>query len=145
MNHFPANIIEKIGYYVYVYVDPFTDEIFYIGKGKENRCFSHLKNLDEGKKSKRIIEIKNKGSEPKIEILAFGLDEKDALRVEAAAIDLIGIKNLTNLQKGNLSDEVGRKTLDDLIALFHALSHQSLQAPLLINCIGVYKATQQRL
>ncbi|MEI6881355.1 MAG: hypothetical protein WCK82_08505 [Bacteroidota bacterium] len=120
MNHFPANIIEKIRYYVYVYVDPFTDAIFYIGKGKENRCFSHLKNLDESEKSKRIIEIKNKGSEPKIEILAFGLDEKDALRVEAAAIDLIGIKNLTNLQKGHLSDELGRKTLDDLIALFHA-------------------------
>ena len=122
MYYFPQHIIEKIGYYVYVYIDPFTDTIFYIGKGKENRCFSHLKNLDESEKSKRIKDIKNKGKEPKIEILAFSLTEKDALRVEAAAIDLIGIKKLTNLHKGHLSDELGRKTIDDLIAIFEANS-----------------------
>ena len=120
MNSFPADIIEKIGYYVYVYVDPFTDSVFYIGKGKGNRCFSHINNLDDSEKSKRIIDIKNKGEIPKIEILAFGLNEKNALRVEAAAIDLIGIKQLTNLQKGHQSEELGRKTIDDLTALFHA-------------------------
>ena len=119
MNSFAPEIIEKIGYYVYVYVDPFTDTVFYIGKGKDNRCFSHLNSLDESEKSKHIIEIKNKGKEPKIEILAFGLTEKDALRVEAAAIDLIGINKLTNRHKGHQSDELGRKTLDDLAALFH--------------------------
>jgi hypothetical protein len=120
MNSFPADIIEKLDYYVYVYVDPFTDSVFYIGKGKGNRCFSHINNLDNSEKSKRIIDIKNKGEIPKIEILAFGLNEKDALRVEAAAIDLIGIKQLTNLQKGHQSEELGRKTIDDLTALFHA-------------------------
>ena len=25
----------KLGHYVYVYVDPRTDEVFYIGKGKD--------------------------------------------------------------------------------------------------------------
>jgi len=120
MNSFPADIIEKLDYYVYVYIDPFTDSIFYIGKGKNNRCFSHLNNLDKSEKSKRIIEIKDKGKEPRIEILAFGLNETSALRIEAAAIDLIGIKKLTNLQKGHQSDDLGRKTLDDLTALFHS-------------------------
>ena len=72
MNSFAPEIIEKIGYYVYVFVDPFTDTVFYIGKGKDNRCFSHLNSLDESEKSKHIIEIKNKGKEPKIEILALG-------------------------------------------------------------------------
>ena len=58
--------------------------------------------------------------EPRIDVLAFGLDEVSAHRVEAAAIDLVGMKKLTNLQRGHGSEAYGRKTLDDLIALFHA-------------------------
>jgi len=122
IENFPSSITEKLGYYVYVYVDPITDEIFYIGKGKENRCFAHLNDKNESEKSKKIQSINNLGLSPKIEVLAFGLSEDAALRVEAAAIDLIGIKKLTNFQRGHKSDELGRKTIDDLIALFHAKS-----------------------
>ena len=32
---------EEIGSYVYALVDPNNKEIFYIGKGKENRVFQH--------------------------------------------------------------------------------------------------------
>ena len=29
---------EKLGYYVYLYVDPRDGKVFYIGKGKGERC-----------------------------------------------------------------------------------------------------------
>jgi hypothetical protein len=122
IDKFPQTVAEKLGFYVYVYLDPSTNEIFYIGKGKDNRCFSHLNDMNDNEKNQRIKKIRALGLEPKIEVLAFGLDEGAALRVEAAAIDLVGIKNLTNLQRGHNSDALGRKTLDDLIALFHAQS-----------------------
>ncbi len=33
---------EKLGYYVYLYVDPRDEKVFYIGKGKGERCLDHL-------------------------------------------------------------------------------------------------------
>jgi hypothetical protein len=98
IENFPKRVIENLKFYVYVYIDPSTNEIFYIGKGKENRCFAHLNDNKENEKAQRIQNIRSLGLNPKIEILAFGISEDAALRVEAAAIDLIGIKNLTNLQ-----------------------------------------------
>ena len=132
IDNFPQSVSEKLGFYVYVYVDPSTEEVFYIGKGKDNRCFSHLTDTDESEKSKRIKEIRSLGLKPKIEVLAFGLSEDAALRVEAAAIDLIGIKKLTNLQRGHRSDSLGRKTLDDLVALFHAKKIEKFEENLVL-------------
>lgn len=37
-----ANVLKS---YVYVYIDPRDGEIFYIGKGKNERLFSHLGNI----------------------------------------------------------------------------------------------------
>jgi hypothetical protein len=120
MNAFPPGVKDNLLNYVYVYVDPTNEEIFYVGKGKGDRCFAHLSEKKDGDKVERIKKIKAIKLEPRIDVLAFGLDEISAHRVEAAAIDLVGIKNLTNLQRGHGSDAYGRKTLDDLIALFHA-------------------------
>ncbi len=93
IDSFPKAVIENLKFYVYVYIDPSSNEIFYVGKGKENRCFAHLNDNRENKKAQRIQSILSLGLNPRIEILAFGLSEDAALRVEAAAIDLIGIKN----------------------------------------------------
>lgn len=56
---------------------------------------------------------------PIIEILIFGVDEETALKVEAAAIDLIGIENLTNIQKGHHSAMYGRIDVDELYNRFN--------------------------
>lgn len=42
---FPDNVIEKLGYYVYALIDPREESygVFYIGKGKGNRVFDHVK------------------------------------------------------------------------------------------------------
>ncbi|HIO04524.1 MAG TPA: GIY-YIG nuclease family protein, partial [Gammaproteobacteria bacterium] len=44
-------------YYVYLLLDPITDEIFYVGKGKGNRVFSHLKDISDNDKVRKIQEI----------------------------------------------------------------------------------------
>jgi hypothetical protein len=111
---FSKKTLENLGYYVYVYSDPDTKAPFYIGKGKGNRCFDHLNDIHSSEKVAKIQEILNSGKEPIIEVLVHGVDEETALKVEAAAIDLIGIDNLTNVQKGHQSGVYGRIDVDDL-------------------------------
>lgn len=111
---FSHKAIENLGYYVYIYSDPDTNIPFYIGKGKGNRCFNHLTLDNDSEKVAKIQEILAQGKEPTIEILVHGVDEDTALKVEAAAIDLIGIENLTNIQKGHHSSVYGRIDVDDI-------------------------------
>lgn len=91
---------------------------FYVGKGKDNRAFAHLHDGSESDKARKIAEIQARGRQPLIEILAFGLDEKAAYKVEAAAIDLLGLKNLTNKQSGHESSLYGRIEVSELDARF---------------------------
>ena len=116
---FPPNIIQELKYYVYIYSDPDTGRPFYIGKGSGNRCFSHLSQEGDSEKIAILNDLKKQGKTPKIEILVWGLDEATALKVEAAAIDLIGIKNLTNIQKGHHSALYGRIDVDELCHRFN--------------------------
>ena len=39
---FPKAVADKLRYYVYLYIDPETDDVFYVGKGLRNRGLSHL-------------------------------------------------------------------------------------------------------
>jgi uncharacterized protein len=115
LNKFTSSEIKKLKFYVYVYSHPISNEIFYVGKGKGNRAFSHLVDDSENQKVKYISDLKQQGLEPKIEILSHGIENGEtALKVESAIIDLIGINNLTNKQKGFKSATLGRMTLQQI-------------------------------
>ena len=104
----------KNNYYVYLLIDPRDNKIFYVGKGTGRRAKSHLKEKSfEKEKNIKIKEIENSGNEVKIELLSNGLSNHEALIVEAAAIDLIGIHNLTNIQKGFHSRKNGRQEFNE--------------------------------
>jgi hypothetical protein len=88
-----------LGYYVYLFRNPEDNRIFYVGKGTGPRAI----NLN-GRNQKTIAQIeeirKKQRTDPIIELLRYGLDEKTALMYEGLAIDVIGIENLTNINNG---------------------------------------------
>lgn len=118
MKKFPQHIIEKLKNYVYIYSDPRTNEVFYVGKGKGNRVFDHLKEKTECAKVAYLDELLKNGVEPKIEILIHGIEDDSVLRIESAIIDLLGIHTLTNRQVGFHSAEFGRMTLNQIESVY---------------------------
>ena len=107
----------KLKSYVYAYCEIDEDNRripIYIGKGKTDRCLAHLDNLDKvdnqrNKRIKNLIENNKLG----IDILAYDLDDKTALKIEAACIDLMGIDLLENKVKGQ-GGTVNRVPLNEL-------------------------------
>ncbi|MCY4046584.1 MAG: hypothetical protein OXF42_00515 [Candidatus Dadabacteria bacterium] len=111
----PPEVAEKLGHYVYLYVDPRNGKVMYVGKGVGNRAIEHLSDRRESKKVRWIQELRAKGFEPRIEILARRLaTEDEAQLVERCVIDAIGLENLTNIVRGH-DTEHGRELLGEIV------------------------------
>lgn len=114
---FTPDICAEIGYYVYRLIDPRNGETFYVGKGKNNRIFEHLKGKsitnEISDKIKRINDIHNQGLSCILIIHRHKLSENEALHVEAALID--AYPQLTNEVIGNSSSKCGIMTVRDII------------------------------
>jgi hypothetical protein len=137
---FSPEVASKIGSYVYLYLDPETEEVFYVGKGKGNRAFVHLNDSSETEKTQKIKDLRKKRLNPKIEILAHGLDsESAALLVETAVIDLLGVKRLTNRVRGWRSGQLGRLSVEHVVALYGAREAHVTEPSLLIRINEQYR------
>jgi len=130
MNHFSIATVEKIGYYVYCLYDPRDKKIFYIGKGKGNRVFKHMKGAIEGSQKNEKLRtiraiIKNKIKVGHY-ILKHGLEEKEAVEIESCLIDMLTFRDfkelskLTNIVSGYHSWDRGIKTVNEIEALYAA-------------------------
>ena len=140
MKKIPSAVATKLKHYVYLYLDPLTDEVFYVGKGKGQRALSHLEEALNAQVAATIREIRDRGDEPRIEILVHGLPDGDtALRVEAAAIDLLGVKNLDNGVRGSGGRKFGRTPLDELVAHYSHRPVDIKEPAILIRINRLYR------
>lgn len=95
LKSFSEKALEALnGFYVYALIDPRNDKVFYIGKGTENRIFSHEiethKSCEcEKKKLQQIREIEDSGYSVKRLILNWGMNENEAFAAEATLINLL--------------------------------------------------------
>lgn len=146
MNELSQSTIEKIGYYVYLLIDPRNCKVFYVGKGCGNRINHHLLGaLEENTKEKetekivRIREIQKAEMEVGHTILRHGLTEKEAFEVESAAIDLLGLENLTNLVHGHHSIDRGKMTLKNIKTEYEAVDALFNEPVMLIRINQLYR------
>lgn len=136
----PPEVAGRLGYYVYLYVDPLDDRVFYVGKGKGDRVLAHLSEEGESRKLRILQEIREHGLEPQIDILAHQLpDEETAFRIEAAAIDLLGLGQLANAVRGWRSIQSGRLPLSELVIYYAARPVEVTDPALLIRINRLYR------
>ena len=134
---FPADVASKLKTYVYRLIDPRNGETFYVGKGRGNRVFSHIRteqNLegdDIDNKIKRIREIRLAGFEVAHVIHRHGMDDKTAIEVEAALID--AYPGLTNIVGGAGSSDYGAMHAKEIIGHYYAEPAKFQHKALLIS------------
>ena len=125
ITEFPPGVMEHLGWYVYRLIDPRDGSTFYVGKGKGNRVFAHMRGevaaVDDDEllsnKLKQLREIRLAGLEVIHVIHRHGMaDEKTAYEVEAALID--AYPGLTNIISGAGSNEYGAAHIKELIATY---------------------------
>lgn len=133
------HIIKKLGYYVYLYINPIDNKIFYVGKGRGNRVLEHLKSNSETRAAQIVKEIQANGQIPLIEILTHGLPDEDAAyKIEAAVIDVIGVDNLANAVRGWRSGFYGRMDIKQLVSIYHEERVEIDEPAILIKLIWSY-------
>lgn len=83
-------------YYVYRYTDQTTGEVMYIGKGKGDRAYDHLKPPTRGRQTRfknKVEALKRAHTPPVVDILVDNIhDEQEAYRLEEQYIRFYGRK-----------------------------------------------------
>ena len=134
---FLDEVQKHLGYYVYRLIDPRNGQTFYVGKGKGNRVFDHIKekiDIDEDERSeklKRIRAIHNNGFEVTHVIHRHGLNEETAFEIEAALID--AYPEVTNVVKGHSADDRGIMHSKQIIEQYCAKEIDFQHKVLMIN------------
>uniref|UniRef100_A0A5S6R629 LEM domain-containing protein n=1 Tax=Trichuris muris TaxID=70415 RepID=A0A5S6R629_TRIMR len=113
----------------------FCDSIFYVGKGKRARPLQHLINASKqrragkllDRKTERIAALWNSG----VGVISFhvwhSLIPVEAYTREAAVIDAIGLKNLTNEKRGEFYGPASSWPSDRKRSLGALLLHKAVQ------------------
>lgn len=135
LDSFPPGVAQRLKTYVYRLIDPRNGETFYVGKGKGNRVFAHVRADIDGdeldNKLKRIREIRLAGLEVGHVIHRHGLDDKTAFEVESALMD--AYPGLTNIAGGAGSSDFGAMHAIEIIRRYSAKPAVFSHKAILIN------------
>lgn len=124
-------------WYVYFYRDPRDNSIFYVGKGKGNRCKNHLYRastwVKQGRPApcgslnlhliRKIVKIREEGFEPIVEVIEIYQEENDAYAREIQEISCRK-DSLCNLTEGGEGYRVSKEKREE-VALKHRVWMQS--------------------
>jgi hypothetical protein len=149
---FPPNVVSKLKAYVYRLIDPRNGETFYVGKGRGNRVFAHIRDelSQEGDelsdKLKRIREIRLAGFEVAHVIHRHGMDDATAFEVESALMD--AYPGLTGIAGGIGSNDYGAMHAKEIIRRYSAPAADFRHRAILISvnrsaaATSLYEATR---
>lgn len=127
MDRFPVEVSEKINWYVYRLIDPRNGETFYVGKGKGDRVFQHVKGALASAEEEDILDLKfhrikdisSAGLEVLHLIHRHGIkDPGTAYQIEAALMD--AYPGLTNKAGGHGSGEFGCRHASQIVSFYSA-------------------------
>lgn len=150
---FHPEVAARLKTYVYRLIDPRNGETFYVGKGRENRVFAHVRGEQglEGdeldNRLRRIREIQLAGLQVGHVIHRHGMDDATAFEVEAALMD--AYPGLTNIAGGHGGGDVGAAHAQEIIQRYGAEPAVFRHKALLINvnrsaveATSLYEATR---
>ena len=155
---FPLGVADQLGWYVYRLTDPLrNDETFYVGKGRGDRIFAHVRGnyseiADEEAsdlKAQRIKEIHDAGLEVGHVVHRHGIeDERVAYEIEAAVMD--SYPELTNKAGGQGSGERGPRSVEAIIRQYASEPFRAQEQILLVSINrtisddedGIYRAAR---
>src|SRR5919204_4635328 len=122
---FSPEVERKLQTYVYRLIDPRNGETFYVGKGRGNRVFAHIRGEQDlgggdelNNKLRRIREIRLAGFEVAHVIHRHGMDDATAFEVEAALMD--AYPGLTNVAGGYGTSDFGAMHAREIIRRYAA-------------------------
>jgi hypothetical protein len=147
---FNSEVIMRLRTYVYRLIDPRNGETFYVGKGKGNRVFAHIRSEliedDPNNKMRRIRDIHLSGFEVAHVIHRHGMEDNTAFEVEAALMD--AYPGLTNIASGIGNSEFGAMHALEIIRRYAAEPAEFTDKALLISVnrsavdVPLYEATR---
>lgn len=152
LDAFPAGVAEKLKTYVYRLIDPRNGETFYVGKGRGDRVFAHVRGEQKlggdelDNKLKRIREIQLAGFEVAHVIHRHGMDDATAFEVEATLID--AYPGLTNIAGGAGSNDYGVMHAKEIVRRYCAepavFAHKALLISVNVSAAeaSLYDATR---
>lgn len=153
IDRFAPEVAHELKFYVYRLIDPRNGETFYVGKGRGDRLFAHVRDEqgleeldDRDNKLSRIRDIHRDGFEVGHIVHRHGMDEQTAIEVEAALMD--AYPGLTNIAGGTGTSSFGAMHAQQIAQRYGAAIADLPEKSLLINVsrssedTSLYEATR---
>ena len=149
ITEFDEKTKQQLGYYVYCLINPTSGKPFYVGKGKDNRVFEHVRMVlsspNKNDKFEEIKSIKDQGLNVDHRIVKHGLSEEEAFKIESCLIDFLVFFEigLTNQVLGHDAQNFGIMTTEEVVGLYNATPLQQLHHEVVI--ININKSYERAM